>query len=111
MAARHAGQQLEVPPWRSLSFLDLQAVERTGVAGLGSLRDDGHLAVSTAIELPPGKVLPGTAPLLEEERDFRRAALTQDVLHPFLAHRPRLRTGFAANDHPMNTIERQGLEG
>ena len=29
----------------------------------------------------------------------------------FLAHGPRLRTGFTANDHPMDAIERQGFEG
>ena len=83
----------------------LYRLEKWSIARLGSLRDDGHLAVSTAIEFPPGKVFPGAAPLLEEERDFRRAALTVDVFDPFLAHGPRLRTGFAANDHPMDTGE------
>ena len=59
--------------------------------GLGGLRDDGHFIVSTAIEFPAGEILPDAAPLFEEERDSRGAALTQDVLNPFLAHRSRFR--------------------
>ena len=69
--------EARAPHWRSPSFLDLQAGidSENGSAGLGGLHNDGHLTVSTPIEFPPGKVLPDAAPLLEEERDFRRSAL------------------------------------
>src|SRR6266496_674384 len=74
------------------------------------LKDSRHFVVSPPVQLAPSKVFANAAPLLEEERYASRAALAEDRCHPFPAHRARLRAGFAADDGPMNSFERQRIE-
>jgi len=46
------------------------------------------------------------APLLEEERYLLLLALSEDLLHPLLAHRTSAGPGFAADDDPAYPVER-----
>jgi len=55
-------------------------------------------------------VLSHSSPLLEEERHLLQAALAADTDDPFLTHRARVRTAFAADDDPVDADKIQCSE-
>lgn len=69
----------------------------------GRLQYRGHLVERATANLAASKVLVHSAPLLEEEGHARVPALPEDRIDPLLAHGSRARTGFASNDHPVNS--------
>lgn len=73
-------------------------------------RHSRHRVIRTPVQLSSGKVLPHTAPLLEEERNARLPALFSHRLDPLLLHRPRLRSRLSADNHPVDPVERDVLQ-
>src|SRR5437016_1019932 len=51
-----------------------------------------------------------SAPLLEEERDRGLATLIAQTARPGRMHRPGTRTGLAADDEPVDSLEPQAIE-
>ena len=65
----------------------------------------GELAVDLAFQLSAGGRLPDAAPLFEEERNARAAALVANGKNPFFFHRAGAGTAFATDNDPMNSGE------
>src|SRR3990167_7823988 len=70
----------------------------------------GHFVVGSPAEIPASPVLLDAAPLFEEERDTRLAALVEDRCRPLGLHRTRFRAGFSADDHPMDAAQLEEVE-
>src|SRR5439155_19650864 len=66
--------------------------------------------VGQAVEAAPVLTLPPAAPLLEEERDLRDAALVAYRHDPLRRDRPRTRAALAADDHPVDTGQVKAAE-
>lgn len=72
------------------------------------LEDDqalGHLVPGASIERTACLLLIDAAPLLEEEPDPGSEALITDGTNPLRVHWPCARTGFAANNHPIDAAK------
>src|SRR6516165_7212235 len=65
--------------------------------------DRWKLAVGATLQLPTVLRLSHSAPLLEEKRDGRAAALISQGKDPFPFHGPRSCTALTANDDPVNS--------
>jgi len=62
-----------------------------------------HLVVKRLVEEAAAGLRGATAPLLEEERDTRRATCVPELSSPDGLHRPSSGTALASNDHPIDT--------
>jgi len=65
-----------------------------------------HLLPFAPLQQTAGCLFVNTTPLLEVKRYFLRHALVAHVRHPFFPQRSRFRTAFAAQNHPMDTVQR-----
>src|SRR5574341_1192772 len=70
----------------------------------GELR---HLVPKTSLKLPAGLIFVCPAPLFEEKGDSGINTLVSYLYYPFAFHWSCPRSGFAADDHPINTAQVQ----
>jgi hypothetical protein len=71
---------------------------------LGAIR---HLVPGSAVEDATGQFFSLSAPLFEEERNALSDASISNFSHPPGINMTRPGTGLAADDHPMNALQRQ----
>ena len=64
-----------------------------------------HLIPHAIVQCPTGSFLEHTTPLLEKERHAIARALVADISHPSGLHRAGAWPRFAADDHPIDSLE------
>jgi len=73
-------------------------------------RSSGHLIIGSAVQHTTREILAHTTPLLEEEGNTVRTALSTYRLHPERFYLARSWSRFPANDHPIDILEWQIVE-
>src|SRR5262245_43580166 len=66
-----------------------------------------HLVPRTTVEISATRFRDAAAPLLEEKRDMRVGALVANVAHPPGVDSATDRSALAANDYPVDAVERK----
>src|SRR5271165_5960785 len=64
--------------------------------------DHWHLVISPPVEQPTCFLFSYSAPLLKEKRNIVPPTLVANRYNPIPQHRPRTRSAFTADDHPIN---------
>src|SRR2546428_639646 len=64
-----------------------------------------HLIVSATPQQAAGQVFSNATPLFEKEWHLLFAAGAEDFPDPLNTHRSRMRTGFAADNDPVNSAQ------
>lgn len=77
----------------------------------GSGDSVGELGVDPSIKFPPCQVLPGPAPLLEEERNTLSRTGITNLSNPVWHHRSSLRATLSTDNHPSDAFEVQFTKG